>query len=233
MKSKSGKSAISIALVLVGGLVLPEACAHRTASPSDVVRDFASAVQHGDYDHAYLLMSADYRRKVPLSQFRAEIDVERQSVALDAANLVQGLARGSPRPARSDVETPAGEHVALILQGGVWKLSEQPLAPFGQQSPRAALRTFVRAIGQRRYDVVLRLLPARHRSQVTEAKLRLYWEGPEARPHRQLLDLLHANLDAPIIELGGEAQMPYGRDGQEGEVRFLFEEGVWKIDDAG
>ena len=95
------------------------------------------AVQHGDYDHAYLLMSADYRRKVPLSQFRAEIDVERQSVALDAANLVQGLARGSPRPARSDVETPAGDHVPLILQGGAWKLSAS--AP-GAVRPAVAAR---------------------------------------------------------------------------------------------
>jgi hypothetical protein len=124
--------------------------------------------------------------------------------------------------------------VRLTFDGSGWRLDDQPLAPFGQQSPRAALRTFVRAVEQRRYDVVLRLVPERRRGRIDVQTLRLYWEGPDSAPHRRLLALLRANLDAQIVELGTEAHMPYGEAGaeSEGEVRFLFEEGVWKVEDA-
>lgn len=213
-------------------------CAHQTAEPPDVVRGFASSVTLGRWDQAYALMSDDYRRRVPLARFRAEIEADRQTVNADAVALSRQGFRG---PARAVVETRGGDRFTLVMNGGAWKLTDQPLVPFGQQSPRAALRTFVRAIEQRRYDVALRLVPARHRSGVTEKSLRLYWEGAGSGSHRRLLEILRANLDTPIIDLGTEAHMPYGAEGQksdnagangEGEVRFLLEDGVWKIDDA-
>lgn len=232
-------AAIAVAVFVAAGFVAGTAsiagCAHHGHSPSDVVRDFAVAIERGDHAHAYALMSSDYRRRVSLEKFRAEIDAERQNVIRDAA----ALAHASLRPAHAQVETRAGDRVPLTLEGDGWRLGEQPLVPFGQQSPRAALRTFVRAVTERRYDIVLRLVPGQHRPRITESMLRIYWEGPDSGPHRRLLDLLRMNLEAPIIELGTEAQMPYGPGNQhgehredEGEVRFLLEGGVWKIDDA-
>jgi glutamate racemase len=41
------------------------------------------------------------------------------------------------------------------------------------------------------------------------------------------LSELRASINAPIVELGDEAHMPYG----EREVRFVREDGIWKIDD--
>jgi hypothetical protein len=222
-------------------LVFPGGCAHQGTAPPEVVRAFATSVRLGQWERAYALMSDDFRRRVPLARFQTEIEADRQTINADAGELSR---QGFGPPVRAVVETRGGDHVTLVLDGGAWHLDEQPLAPFGQHSPRAALRTLVRSIEQRRYDIVLRLVPERHRSGVTEESLRLYWEGPGSSAHRRLLQILRTNLDTPIINLGTEAQMPYGASGRtdenhsatganaEGEVRFLFENGVWKIDDA-
>jgi hypothetical protein len=226
-------AAIGIAgLAGLAGLV---GCAHQRRSPPDVVRAFADFVVRGDWDQAYSLMSEDYRRRVSLAAFRGEMEAERKTVAGDASRLAREDLDG---PVAAVVRTRTGDRVRLTFDRAGWKLEDQPLAPFGQQSPRAALRTFVRAVEQRRYDVVLRLVPERRRGRLDEQTLRLYWEGPDSAPHRRLLSLLRANLEAPIVELGTEAHMPYSESGaendrtSEGEVRFLFEEGVWKVEDV-
>jgi hypothetical protein len=212
-------------------------CAHQRSTPPDVVRDFAQSMARGDWDRGYALMSDEYRRRVPLPKFRADLEAERRIVVADAVALSQS-AWGS---VRAVAETPAGDRFGLVLDGGDWRLDEQPLLPFGQQTPRAALRTLVRAIDLKRYDVVLRLVPARHRRGVTEQSLRAYWEGTGPTAHRRLLETLRASLDTPVVDLGVEAFMPYGssygtdserpRKDAEGEVHFIREDGLWKIDD--
>jgi hypothetical protein len=210
-------------------------CRHGAAAPADVVRGFAQCAARGDWDAAYVLMSDDYRRRVPLGQFRSEMDADRPIVQADAIALAaQKTANGSST--RALVSFSDGQHfpvvLPVVLNDGHWKLEEQPLAPFGQQSPRSALKTLLRAIDLKRYDVLLRLVPARQRTRVTEETMRLYWDGPEATSHRRPLDLLRAYMNAQIVELGTEAQMPYGEPNVgEGEVRFVLEGGVWKVDD--
>lgn len=215
-------------VLLAAGLTV--ACAHPQAAPGETLQAFARAAESGDWSAAYALMADDYRRRVPLEAFRAECEADRKIVGADANRLQRDRVRRS----EATVRTESGREVRLIFEAGGWKLAEQPITPFGQQSPRAALRTFLRAIDQRRYDVLLRLVPARLRSRVTIESLRIYWEGPRSEAHRRVLDPLRDSAEAPIIELGGEAQMPFGaKREEEGEVRFIFEDGMWKIDDMG
>ena len=79
-------------------------------------------------------------------------------------------------PPRVEVQLPLGETVPLVLEDGRWRVDGPLLEPWGQRTPRAALRTFVRALEQRRYDVLSRLVPARYRAGLTADKLRQYWE---------------------------------------------------------
>jgi hypothetical protein len=220
--------------VVVFGVAIAAAggCGHRGETPPEALRAFASAMARGDWDRAYGRMSEGYRRRISRERFRAEAEADRRAVLADAAAL--GVAPGS-RPARAMVETSGGAELPLVLEGGQWRLDEQPVAPYSQASPRAALRTLVRAIGERRYDVVLRLVPARHRPRVTQESLRVYWEGPSAEAHRKLLELLRANVNGAVVETGTEARMPIGRPGEAGgerEVLFVLEDGVWKVEDA-
>ena len=243
MRSRLSAFAWARAAVLAGapifaGLAAHAGCAHPAPAPPEVVRFFATAVAGGQWERAYGLMSDDYRRRVSLAKFRAEIQSDRQIIDADAIALSKEASGG---PVRAIVETRGGERIALVLDGGAWRLEDQPLSPFGQQSPRAALRTLVRAVERRRYDIVLRLVPARHRPSVTEQALRAYWEGGASDAQKRLLQALRAHLDAPIVDLGREAYMPFGSlgpsgdaasSGSEGEVRFVLEDGVWKIEDA-
>ncbi|HEY5088841.1 MAG TPA: hypothetical protein VIK30_02670, partial [Polyangia bacterium] len=99
---------------------------------------------------------------------------------------------------------------------------------WGQGTPRAALRTFVRALDERRYDIVLRLVPDRYRAGLSADQLRVYWEGDRRKENAALLAQLRAAATAPIVEAGDEAHLPYppGR-----EVRLVREGGQWKVED--
>ncbi|HET6279454.1 MAG TPA: hypothetical protein VFH73_00750 [Polyangia bacterium] len=214
---------LALAVVVVGA----GGCARRAAGPSDTVATFVAAVERQDFDAAYGLMSSDYRKRVSAETFRAELAVAARDsdTAAVARRLRERAARG---PLRAEVEVDLGEKVALVQQdGGQWRMESQPFAVYGQQTPRAALRSFVRALELRRYSVALRLVPSRFRATVTVDSLREYWEGARKAENAKLLEALRANMGAPIIELGDEAHMPYG----DREVRFVREDGLWKIED--
>jgi hypothetical protein len=213
--------ALLLAVTVWGG-----ACAHPGPGPTASVAAFAAAVDRRDYQAAYALTSSDYQKRVPLAAFRAEVD----TAAADARPMAARLA---PAPAgasasRVSLELADGDALALVQEGdGVWRIDAPPLEPFPRRTPRAALRSFVRALDQRRYDVLVRFAPGRYRAGLTAEKLRQMWEGEGKGDNQKLLAELRANLNAPIVELGDEAHMPYG----EHEVHFLREEGAWTIAD--
>jgi hypothetical protein len=60
-------------------------------------------------------------------------------------------------------------------------------------------------------------------------QLRDYWEGERRAENQKLLKALRAHVNAAIVETGDEARMPYD---ETAEVRFLREDGVWKIEDV-
>jgi hypothetical protein len=122
---------------------------------------------------------------------------------------------------------PGDERVSLVRESGGWRMETPPLEPYGQASPRAALRAFVRAVENRRYDVLVRLAPLRFRSSVTVEKLRDFWEGSTAAQNRAMLGELRLNLGGRIAEDGEEAFMMYGSGRQ---VHFIREDGLWRIE---
>jgi hypothetical protein len=205
------------------GLVLA-ACAARGASPPNAILAYAAAVERRDYAGAYGLMSSAFRQRVPLADFRRQLEQDTAELGAD----VRALRGSADRWAgRVEVALPGDDRVALVREGGSWRLEDRPLDPYGQNTPRAALRAFVRAVEARRYDVLMRLAPVRFRGGLSTAKLRAFWEGDQAGPNRPLLRELRLNLTSPIFEEGDEAFMTYGSNRQ---VRFVREEGSWCIE---
>jgi hypothetical protein len=213
-------------LVLVA---LAAACAHAAPGAADTLAAFGAAVERKDYAAAYALTSASYRQRVPFAAFRSALDDGGADTQTQARNLRSQVGRGGLR-ARVELDDEAGQPVVLVEESGSWRLDGQPFEPWSQATPRAALRSFVRALERRRYDVVLRLSPTRHRAGLTAETLRSYWEGEHAEENARLLARLRAAVRAPIVESGDEAHMPYG---ERSEVRFVREDGVWKIEDPG
>ncbi len=215
----TSRCALAVLALLDGAL----GCAHPTVGPTASVAAFAAAVDRRDYQAAYALTSSEYQKRVPLAAFRAEVDAR----AADSRPLGEALVPRAPAAPRAMLELTDGETLPLVQEGGVWRIDAPPLEAWPRRTPRAALRSFVRALDQRRYDVLVRFAPARYRVGLTAEKLRQMWEGERKTENQKLLLELRANLNASIVELGDEAHMPYG----EHEVRFIREDGAWTIAD--
>jgi hypothetical protein len=205
-------------------LWLAGACAQRAAAPAGAIESYAAAVERKDYAAAYALLSSSYRQQVSLADFKAQQSADAAELAADARSLRDSADRWS---ARVFVALPGDESSVLVRESGSWRLESPPLAPYGQGTPRAALRSFVRAIENRRYDVLVRLAPVRFRASVTVEKLRAFWEGTTAAANRAFLRELRLNLGTRIAEEGDEAFMTYGSGRQ---VRFVREDGLWRIE---
>jgi hypothetical protein len=219
-RSPAGSRVAVIALVALLG------CARAASGPATTLSALGAALERKDWGAAYSLTSADFRARVPLAAFRAELE--------EGGEGTKGLARrlraaGDGAHPRVTVELAPGEPLALVEEGGRWLVDEPALfEPWSQKTPRAALRSFVRALGERRYDVVLRLCPMRRRSGLTIEALRAFWEGEHKAENDALVGRLAGALGAPVVEVGDEARIPYGAGS---EVRLVREDGAWKIED--
>jgi hypothetical protein len=212
---------------LLGAVLVAAACAHAPVSPGDALAAFGAALARGDLRAAYAMTSADLQRRLPFEAFAAGF----KGAAADPVTLGRRIAAEAPRVApRVEVELAAGERVPLVFEGGGWRVDGPVYEAWGQETPRAAIRTFVRALDARRYDVLLRLVPDRLRGGLTPDRLRAFWEDSDADAHRRLLAKIRAAVAAPLVESGDEAHAPLP---DAGEVRLVREPGGWKIEDLG
>ena len=200
-------------------------CAHAPPEPGDALAAFGAALARGDLRGAYAMTSAELQQRLPFEAFAAGF----KGPAADPSALGQRIASEAGHvPPRVEVELAAGERVPLVFEGGAWRVDGPVYEAWGQGTPRAALRTFVRAVDARRYDVLLRLVPDRERGGLTAEQLRAFWEGRDADAHRRLLLKVRAALAAPLVEAGDEAHLPLAGDG---EVRLTREAGGWKVEE--
>jgi hypothetical protein len=200
-------------------------CAHRPEPPGETVAAFGAALARGDVRGAYQLTSAEFQRRVPFDAFAAGLAGPGGEPAALGRRMVAEAPAVAPRV---EVTLGLGERVPLVLEAGRWRVDGPVYEPWGQGTPRAAARTFVRAIDARRYDVVLRLVPDRYRGGLTADKLRDFWEGAHKDEHRALLERIRAAIDAPLTETGDEARLALT---PERELVLWRESGQWKIVD--
>lgn len=207
----------------VGGALA--GCAHPAEGPGATVAAFGSAVTRGDLAAAYGLTSAAFQRRTPFEAFVAGFKAGGGEPEALGRRMVAEAPRIAPRV---EVELSLGERVPIVLEDAGWRIDGPVYQAWGQGTPREALRTLVRALDERRYDIVLRLVPDRYRAGLSADQLRAAWEGDEKKENAALLAQLRAALTAPIVEAGDEAHLPYppGR-----EVRLVREAGQWKVED--
>jgi len=214
-----------VLLVLVS--VVAWGCASTSADrPLTAVDAYVAALRAGDYTRAYDFMSASYRRGHSREDFVKMMKDSPQEVKQTAERL---SADGRKVEVSAKfVYDDLRDELPLVLESGSWRIASDPLEFYPHDTPAHALRSFIRAVELKRYDVLLRFVPNQWRAEMNEAKVKDQFEGDRKEEIARMMRLLTANLDNPIDIEVDKARMPYG---DRYEVKFLKEDGIWKIKD--
>ena len=194
-------------------------------TPAGAIARFSSALRRGDHADAYNLMSRDFRTRVPFEEFRRHLD-SHAAEALDTAEALDSA--GAAPEETAVVQFADGDKVVLVRQDDRWRLRDNIVDFYSQSTPRKALRSFVRAMERERYDVVLRFVPEADREGMTVEHMEEAWSGEGREEIERLLMNLRAHMDEPIEEVGDRASMRYG---ERFTVRFVRQDGAWRIED--
>jgi hypothetical protein len=216
--------AFTLAAQLAAGSALVAGCSS-SAGPEGALDRYSRALRRREFGEAYEMMSSAFRAKVSKEEFVRMMRDNPREVSETAERLG---GRGSIEVS-AELRYGLGDTMRLVQEDGRWKLAANPLAFYDQSSPRAALRSFLRAYRLGRFDVMLRFVPERYRSRMDVAKMKAQFQGASKEAMETLMDMLEANVEEPILEeRAGEARLTYGENL---EVKFVREDGVWKLKD--
>jgi hypothetical protein len=204
--------------------VLAAGCA-RSTGPSQTLDHYGVALKNHDFGQAYELMSSSFRSKVSRDDYVRMMRDNPREVD-ETADRLRGK-RGSLEVS-AEFEYGLGDQMRLVQEDGHWKVASNPLAFYDQSSPKSTLRSFLRAYRLERWDIMLRFVPNAYREKMDAAKMKMQFTGGSKEQMEALMNTLEANVDEPIIERGNDARMSYG---DRYEVKFVKEDGVWKLKD--
>jgi hypothetical protein len=212
----------ALALCVVLGLV---AACGGNKGPSSTLDRYGRALKNRDFGAAYDLMSSSFRGKVTREDY---VRMMRDNVREvdETADRLRGK-KGSLEVS-AEFAYGLGDKMLLVQEGGKWRIATNPLGFYDQSTPRNALRSFLRAYHLERWDIMLKFVPNAYREKMDIAKMKAQFTGASKEPMDNLLLTLEANVDEPIIERGNDAKMSYG---DRFEVRFVKEDGAWKLKD--
>ncbi len=193
--------------------------------PSGALDDYGRALKNRDFGAAYDLMSSSFRGRVSREDY---VRMMRDNVREvdETADRLRGK-KGSLEVS-AEFAYGVGDKMLLVQENGRWRIASNPLGFYDQSTPRAALRSFLRAYRLERWDVMLKFVPTAYREKMDAAKMKAQFTGPSKEAVDNLILSLEANIDEPIIERGNDAKMSFG---DRFEVRFVKEDGLWKIKD--
>lgn len=198
-----------------------------TGSPESVLSAYARAVQRGQLAEAYALLSEDAKKTIPFEQFKRMI----QENPEQAQELSRALERPASGPARitARVTGADGEPLLLVYENGAWRVDGSAIDLYSQSAPEAAALAFVRAVENKRYDLLLNFVPDSQREGLTEATLRAAWEGEQKQDMARLIEALKAALPTARFEVVGErATLAYGAGGT---IELVREHAAWKVEE--
>jgi hypothetical protein len=210
-------------------LGLASACGGGAGSdPDRVLREYSLAVEGGRAREAYELLSTESKKSISFEQFQRILKENPE----EARELAQSLRRPQVGPPRvtATVTGPDGESsILLVYEQGQWRVDASAVDLYSQRTPEAAVRAFLRAYENKRFDVLLKFVPEDQREGLTPAELKKAWEGEEKADMDRLTGALKASLPTAKVELFGDrATLAFGAGGS---VELVREQGVWKIED--
>jgi hypothetical protein len=219
---------IGQASLIALALASTEAChgSHEPATPHEALQLYARALEQGRARDAYALLTDGAQKSMPFETFERMVKENPEDVKAVTAAM---LRPSGAAQVTATVTAPDGQALLLRLEGGRWRIDRSAIDLYAQDTPEAALSTFVRAFENKRYDVLLRFVPDTKREGLDREKLRVAFEGEQREEVQRITQAIKAALPTATIErLDDRATMSYGAGGT---VELLREHGVWKIEE--
>ena len=207
-------------------VVLVIAACAPAKGPSQTLDNYGRALKNHDFSAAYDLMSSSFRGKVTKDDYVRTMRDNPREVDETAERL--GSSKRGSMEVSAEFEYGLGDQMRLVQEDGHWKIATNPMGFYDQSTPKSALRSFLRAYRLERWDIMLRFVPNQYREKMDAAKMKAQFTGPSKDQMETLMNTLEANVDEPIVERGNDARMAYG---DRYEVKFVKEDGVWKLKD--
>ncbi len=199
-------------LILAGGAGVACTQVRSIPAPEDVVNAYAAALEKGDADAIYHLMSEESRRALSLAELRVVVKAQKVELAEHAKALK------SPQravAAHAEIRYDDGEIVGLDLEAGRFKVSAADGLPASARTPEQALSLLRKVLARRSYAGLLRVLSPRTRAAM-ENELRSLVDGLE-EPDSLRIDVVGDS--AAVTVPGGH------------KVLLRRKDGVWHVDD--
>lgn len=202
------------------------------AGPVPSAQRYLELVAEGRADAAYDLLDESYRKQCDRACFKRLVTTQRA----DARRALEELKLGGAR-IEELVELPLPDGTSLRLSRTAasgtagspeagFVLSRNPLDFYPQSTPEETVRSFVRAVQARRYEVLTRFVPRALAAELGAEQLKARFEGEGKATLAAQLEALKRHWDEPFIIDDRSARLPVG-DGR--EVRLVMEEGRWRI----
>ena len=208
--------------------VLALGCASQKPAqgPKDTLDAYANALRAGHVEEAYALLSDEAKKQLPYEAFARMVKENPEEVRDISAALVRP---SGPPLVTATVTAPNGESLLLVYEAGQWRVDASAIDLYRQASPEAAVRAFIRAFENKRWDVLMRFVPDGKKEGLDAAKLKKAWEGEQKDELTRLTQALAAALPTAKFErIGERATMSYGAGGT---VELLREHGAWKVEE--
>lgn len=180
--------------------------------PHDAAKAYASAIESGDADAIYAMLSEEDRRAVSREEVRALVTRDAQELREYAAAVA---APNTRTEASANIRFKDGEQATLLFEAGRFRVSSAGTMPGGARSPEEALEQLRRALSRRSYAALLRVLSPATRAAVE-------------RDLRGLVTVLEKSGSLPVQQSGDVAtvQAPGGH-----RVKLRREGTVWYVED--
>ena len=211
--------------MLVLAAAIAAAGCHAGDGPSATLDQYGHALKGHDFAQSYDLMSSQFRGKVSRDDYVRMMKDNPREVD-ETAERLRGHHGGVEVSA--EFEYGLGDQMRLVQEDGHWKIATNPMGFYDQSTPKAALRSFIRAYRLERWDIMMRFVPTQYREKMDVAKMKAQFTGASKESMETLMNSLEANVDETITERGNDARMQYG---DKYEVKFVREDGVWKLKD--
>jgi len=213
MVGKAARLRAAYLALLVAASPLAACSQHATIpKPTPVVDAYAAAVERGDADAIYRMMSEESRRAISRQEIGRVLKEQRAELVAHAKEL-----RSAERVvnAHAEVRYDDGEVVSLDLNDGEFRVTAADALPASARSPAQALSQLRRVLARRSYAGLLRVLSPRTRAAM-ERDMRALVEGltePES-------------LQIEVVGDAATVSIPGGH-----QVKLKREDGVWHVDD--